>query len=380
MGSRSLFALRVLRCPGCHARLPVQGGETMLTCEYCDARVQLSGKKPPAAVPGSGSRTTHVATTHYSGVAWVIFAVPLLGILGVAISIFVLAGASAPSGEPTRSADAVVQPVEASEVEEVPVEPEPDEPVTTPTHRDEETVGDDGEPGRVGRLFDQLEEQAEAARREKAPTRNDDPHPGAARPTRPKEPEGPVISVAQAKEQLEPEVRKCLEAAGAHHVSARMGNEKVGGVSILTSARVAKPRVDGVVVALPKTKLGRCMNDAGRSIRTRAFGGNYIIIDVRNQAVPDPLRDLPAEASREALAAAVTPLEPAVRACAHKHEEEGREESIRLRIDGPSGKLISVDTTYTGRAFERCIEPVYRGASYPKVQTHVVKHHHKVQL
>jgi hypothetical protein len=305
--------------------------------------------------------------------------ISVLGTLGVTTSVFI----SSAGVVLWEELMAYAQPPPPPEVT-LPVEaPVRDGLATLPPDdaSDDENDEDDqdDEPSRIGELFTKLGERAVAAKSDATHSR-DPPRPGRTRPAAPKKPEGPVLSVAEAKKQLEPEISNCLKAAGAHRVTARMGNKTVGGVAILTSASVAKPRVDGVVVALPKTKLGRCMNEAGRAVRTRAFGGNYIIIDMRNTAVADPLRDLPVQPSREALAEAVTPLEPAIKACAKKHGEQGRRAIIQLRIDGPSGKLLSVQPIYTARGFNRCIEPLYRGVRYPEAQTHIVQHQHKFQL
>jgi hypothetical protein len=228
----------------------------------------------------------------------------------------------------------------------------------------------------VGRLFSTLAERAEEAEAadDRAAARR------RARAAKPKAPEGPVLTVSEAKAELVPMVLECLKAAKVHHVTAHMGNSKEGGVSILTSARVSKPRIDGKEVKLHTTALGRCMNEAGKKVRTRAFGGNYIIIDVRNPGVPDPLGHLPRTIPRDVLAEAVSALDAEVRACAKKHGEEGRETGIRLRIDGPTGKLVWARPVYTSKAFNACAEALYRKIAFPKAQSHVVEYHHNIRL
>jgi hypothetical protein len=275
----ALFSLRVIRCPACHARLSVQGDESILQCEYCDAHVQLAGveakkkkkkqqQSRPAAsqapVPPVGPPpASHVAQPHYSGFAWVVFLIPLMSIAGVAVSVFMSAGLS--WGDVELWWHEHVQPGTAYERVAQP-EPEPearvrgdgalDEQETDDEETDDESADEDDEPGRVGRLFTELAQRAEEAEAKK-----NAPRTTRRRPATPKEPEGPVLTVAQAKSELGPKVLECMKAAKAHHVAARMGNSKVGGVSIITSAgRAAPARVDGTVVKLATTALGRCIN------------------------------------------------------------------------------------------------------------------------
>jgi hypothetical protein len=376
----------------------VQGDESILQCEYCDAHVQLAGveakkkKKPqqsrPAAsqapVPPFGPPPTcHVAQPHYSGFAWVVFLIPLMSIAGVAVSVFMSAGLSWGDVElwwyehvqPGTAYERVAQP-EAEAEARVQDDEALDEQETDGEETDGEPEDEDDEPGRVGRLFTELAQRAEEAEAQK-----NAPRTTRRRPAAPKEPEGPLLTVAQAKSELEPKVLECMKTAKVHHVAARMGNSKVGGVSIITSAgRAAPTRVDGIVVKLATTALGRCINEAGKQVRTQAFGGNTIIIDVRNPAVPNPLGHLPQTPARDALEAAVTALEPELKGCAKKHGEEGKETVITLRIDGPTGKLLSARPVHTKNAFNRCAEAVYGKASFPKAQRHVIDYAHRIRL
>ena len=395
MGSRTLFSLRVIRCPACHARLPVEGGETMVTCEYCDARVQLCarGAAPRPAKPQPATRPaqvdapsvpppTHTATPHYSGFAWVVLLVPLLSTLGVATSVFMSLGIEIPwddlrelvyhRSEPEVPKTPDSRDTVRSEGALATVPPEADE-----RGEDEEEEDQEEDVGRVGRFFSTLSERAEQAE-----TKNAKPKPNRPRaaPT-PGQPTGPILSVAEAKKQLEPEILKCLKAAGVHRVTARMGNKSVGGVSVLEVSSAPRPRVDGAIASkFHATKLGRCMNEAGQGVRTEAFGGNYIIVDVRNADVPDPLGDLPVRPSSEALDAALAPLDGEVKACAKRHGEAGRSTRIRVRIDGPSGKVLSVDATRTKKAFERCVEPLYKKTTMPRSRTETFDHHYDITL
>lgn len=371
MASRTLFSLRVIRCPACHARLPVHGGESIVACEYCDARVQIQRHRsaPPPHPLAPTPHPVHTATPHYSGFAWIAFVVPLLAIGGSAVAFFVQAGGSPPWADH----EAPPAPVQVSDRGG-----EPDAVVAEAPVLEEgpsATGSEDEGPGRVGALFQELEERAERNKK------SDDPEPsGPRRAPAPRQPRGPVLGVPEAKKQLEPKVLQCMKAAAVHHVTARMGNKSVGGVSILTSAAVAKPRVDGTVVNLPKTKLGRCIDAAGKTVSTRAFKSNYIIIDVRNPSVPDPLGDLPKTPSRDAVAATVSALDDRVHACAEQHGERGRKTNLHIRYDGPSGKLSSVNGSYTSKSFNRCVRDVYRSATFPKARQHEVTYTHRIEL
>jgi hypothetical protein len=405
MGSRTLFALRVIRCPACHARLPVQGADSVVRCEYCDAHVQLGGSGPkkkkkkqqhghqPVApsphAPSVAEAPTHVAQPHYSGCAWIVFIIPLLSVVGVGISVFASMGlqwgdvemlwhdlTGSPSGtrEPAGSPEPLAQdqdraPQAGSETDE--------------DAEETDEIEEEAEPGRVGRLFSNLADRAEqaeaeaAAEKKRAAARQ---RRRAATPSEP-EPSGPLLSVSEAKTKLEPAVLECMKTAGVHHVTARMGNAKEGGVSILMSASAPRPRVDGAQVNLPSTALGRCMNAAGARVRTQAFKGNYVIIDVRNPAAQNPLRHLPREPAYDEIRAVVKSFDVRVHACAREHGDQGRRRTpIRLRFDGPTGKLVSVSPMHTSKGFNACVEAVYREGAYPKTQQHVVELQYVISL
>ncbi|MBC8070729.1 MAG: hypothetical protein IAG13_20530, partial [Deltaproteobacteria bacterium] len=84
MASPSIFSMRVVRCPACGARLPVQTHLAMLRCEYCDARVELERMPPqqpslqqpgPPRMPGP---PVHVARPQYSRFALIVLLLPVL--------------------------------------------------------------------------------------------------------------------------------------------------------------------------------------------------------------------------------------------------------------------------------------------------------------
>jgi hypothetical protein len=174
-----------------------------------------------------------------------------------------------------------------------------------------------------------------------------------------------VIDVEQARKQLEPKVRACMQTAKVHHVLAYMGNAKVGPVAVLPDSRTS---VDGKKTALGKTALGRCFDAAGKSVRTSAFKSNYVRLDVRNDGVPDPLGALPSKPNPSAVREVIAGFDDEVKACARKHGAEGSKASLQLDIAGPTGKLITLRGGDLPRAFMKCAGSIYARASFAKVQ------------
>jgi hypothetical protein len=104
----------------------------------------------------------------------------------------------------------------------------------------------------------------------------------------------PVITVAQARTQLEPKVRACMQKAKAHHLPK-------------------KPDLTGVK-------------------------------------------------------ATIASFDDAVKACARKHGVEGSRAVFNFKMDGPSGKVTSVGSTYLSKSFRSCAKAIYQKAAFPKVQ------------
>jgi hypothetical protein len=315
----------------------------MIACEYCDARVEVGRR----AATKTTAPARHVAAPHYSGFAWGLL---LFAVVTVAGGAFVFVAASPTSTEaPVTAADATeARPAVVAEVQ----------PVASPAT-----------PARP------------AAEPEPAPT-PEEPSPAPVVAPTPKTPAahagtGPVISVAQAKAQLEPKVLACMRANRTYSLLAYMGNNGVGAVTVLSDSRT---RVDGRTAKVAGTKLGRCMNEAGKSVRTRANKSNYVRFELRNAAVPDPLAGLPAKADRKAVAATIVAKNPDIVACARKHGEEGSREVFYFKIDGPTGKVTSVRGSYRSRAFRSCAEAIYRKLSFAKVQEPETKYTHDLQM
>lgn len=346
----------------------------MVVCEYCDARVEIVRRNAPRPVQQPSSSSLYSAMPHYSGLVWVFFIVPLITFAGVAIA-FV---SSMPWGwlEQIETITKAVPPI---------VDPDPGDRVEAVEAVEAVQSVDPGggtpetkAPGGTSAAQDASGTGNGSDEPDAPEPPDDDPDPKPVRRSvAPAKPTGPVISVDEARKQIEPKVLACMKQTGTHHILAYMGNKKVGPVKVLSDPRT---RVDGLRVALARTKLGRCINEAGRSVRTRAFRSNYVRLQLRNEAVPDPLADLPARADRKAIEAAITALDPKVHACARKHGEEGAREVFYFRIDGPTGKVMSARGSYGSRAFRRCSEAVYRGMTFPKVQQHLVKYTHDLQL
>lgn len=332
----------------------------MVVCEYCDARVELVRRAAvPAARPSSPHR--HVASSHFSVFAWVLFVMVLVTGVGGLVAFVTAGGILASVLQSFEGAPAPAEPPEHAAV--VPGDRVPSTPVVVPAASPEPHV----------EAADVVTEPASPA----SPASPETPAVVSKKTSTPKAPTGPVITVAEAKAQLEPKVLACMRSTGTHSILAYMGNKDVGPVSVLSDART---RVDGLRTKLGPTKLGRCMNDAGKSVRTRATKSSYVRFQLTNKAVPDPLAGLPAKSNRKAIEAVVAAVEPAILACARKHGEEGSREVFYFRIDGPTGKIISVRASHGSRKFRSCAEAVYGKLTFAKVQEHESKYTHQLQM
>ncbi len=377
-----------------------------MACEYCDARIQIAHAPHPAEVAPSHSNaaghTTHVATPQYSD-RWVAGALVAMLLIFYAVVLLyghpdlreTLFGERPPPADPaptrpapTRSTPAVEPETPSADASvtatEMPKDPDPPDSPAHASVEPPETEVDEGDAAEAGGLWARLwslrpeteVDEGDTVEPTKAPKKST----SGARPSMPPaQPAGPVLSVAEATRALEPAILECMKAAGVHRVSLHMGNEKVGGVSILNVTWAPKPRVDGLLVSLPRTKLGRCINEAGRTVRTRAFKSNYLTIDVRNPGVPDPLAAFPETLSKQDFEAALGPLDDQVRACATKHGEEGQRIRISVRVDGPAGKLTFARPMYTSKAFASCVERLYKTVVFPRAKRYNIDYHHTVE-
>lgn len=350
--------LRVPRCPACHARLPVQGTEAVVVCEYCDARVEIGRAEAPEPTPtptpmrqrargeGSGAATAVLAAVLVAGIVGAIAYVA-----ATRPDVIAMLDSTAPWPAPSDLHHPAATPPAPK--------PEPTAPSVPSTDP----------------LLQRPDPPMSATPEAPSEDRPSKPKP-RAKPKLPT-PSGPVLSSSDAKAVLEPKVLACMRSTKTHALLAYMGNKQVGPVHLLKDSRT---RVDGLRAKLIGTPLGRCIEQAGASVRARAFKSDYVRLHLRNDAVPDPLASLPAKADRDAIAATIAAVEPKIHACAAKHGEEGAREVFYFDIDGPTGTVISVRGVYRSRGFQRCAEAIYRTLRFDRAQEHQVKHTHHVQL
>jgi hypothetical protein len=335
MAARDDTGPRMLRCPACNAGLPVDGVSIVVTCSYCSVRVEID-QRGRAHGPGARRHATPAPRSH---AAWLVFPIVLLVSGGMAAYQWSRAQSSVPTPTATRT-PTVAPPIatlhEVAAPEPPPIaaseDPSPPEVVETPSPDAHAPA-----PAKPGAK----------------------PHAPDVTPT------GPVISVDAARKSIEPQARACMKTAKVHHLLAYMGNSKVGPVKVLSDSRT---HTDGKHVALAKTALGRCLDQAGASVRVSAFKSNYVRLDVRNDDVPDPLGALPAKPDPKAVRAVIASFDEKVKACARKHGKEGSRASFRFTIAGPSGKVDSVSVAGIDGPFRACALAIYEGARFTPVQ------------
>jgi hypothetical protein len=329
----------MLRCPACNAGLPVDGKSAVVTCMYCNARVEID-RRGQAQVPAP---TVHAAPPQRS-MAWMSW---------LTVPIVLLFSGGMATYQWYRAQSLVTTPVTA------PVATPIATPKSTMTPQHVTTVSEASAspPARVESPEPELETPASPPTSAPAKAPRADPTPA---------PTGPVISVDEARKQLEPAARACMKQAKVHHLLAYMGNTKVGPVKVLPDPRT---HTDGTKVALAKTALGRCLDEAGAKVRVSALKSNYVRLDVRNDDVVNPLAELPKTFDRNAVRDVITGFDEQVKACARKHGKEGSRESFRFTIAGPTGKVVSVNATYLEGPFRACALALYKGAVFPKVQS-----------
>ncbi len=96
--------------------------------------------------------------------------------------------------------------------------------------------------------------------------------------------------------------------------------------------------------------------------------------------MPNPLAKLPPKFDRKVLRSTIEAADPRVHACASKHGQQGAREVFYFRLDGPSGKVLSVRASYGPKGFRKCAEAVYRGLAFTRVQESEIKYTHHIQL
>lgn len=341
MASHSDYGPRMLRCPACNAGLPVDGVSIVVTCSYCGARVEIDRRGRPHK-PGPGSRPAPPPRS----TAWISW-VSVLLVLMVSGSLATYQWIRAQSSIPTPATTTPTATRPLATTHEI-AEPPPAPAIETPSVVEASTEVSADAPA-----------DAPATPTVKSSTKSHPSEPTPATPT------GPVISVEEARKAIEPKARACMKTAKVHHMLAYMGNSKVGPVRVLSDSRT---HIDGKHVALAKTALGRCLDQAGASVRVSAFKSNYVRLDVRNDEVPDPLGALPAKPDPKAVREVIESHDAQVKACARKHGKEGSRASFRFTIAGPSGKVDSVTVTGVEGSFRACAVAVYEAARFAPVQ------------
>lgn len=346
MAGRTLFNLRVVRCPACNASLAIESGDKVVVCEYCDVRVDID-RRAPARVARAPATGQNVAAPQYSAFAWIVLTWVLLAVIGALVLLFVQRDAT--QADESVFVSSFAPPLTA------PPEPESQSSVLVSPEPGNETAGVEPAPAPVA-----------TPTKKKKKKRASTP-----------EPAGPMFSVADARAALEPKVRACMRDAKIHSLLAYMGNKKVGAVTVLKDSRT---RVDGTRKDIRRTPLGKCMDAAGRTLRVRAFKSNYVRFQLENKGVPDPHGHLPQKSDHKDVGSTIAEVDDKIIACGLKHGEEGAKEVFYFVIDGPTGKVSSVRGSYRSKSFRKCSEKVYRGLQFTRVQEWTVKHTKHIQM
>lgn len=372
-----MFNFRVLRCPACSATLPVGAHDTIVECEYCDARVEVARSKPaPPASPAiearhafsapeaSAPRSTYSAKPRLSGFVWFLFSLALtVGIAGVVLSVVAakfdrygvwdLLAMMKPGGQ--REVKASTPPrrvATASKTKRGAKKKARSKSTHEPAEGSEASADAEGDDDSKTQTM----QVAAAATKKTSSTKAKTSGPVLT---------GPVLTASDASKALAPGVLACMREHKVHDILAYMGNSTVGPVKVLGDRR---SRVDGMQAKIKGTALGKCMDKAASTTRVRAFKSNYVRFALTNDSVPDPLAHLPAKLDRKAVDGVIATADAKVKTCAAKHGEEGAKEVFYFVIDGPTGKATSVRGSYLSKAFHRCALPHYEKLEFPRAK------------
>lgn len=337
----------ILKCSHCGAPLKVAPDQTVVTCGYCEAATRIDStrehRRAEPRSPGASPGASRAASPGR------IVGLTMVGALSAAAIATVVTTRSRAIAPTTGRVPEVAQPVPAVPPA-IAVAP-PEAPSPQPTR------GPDAAP------------RGAAA----AP----------ARPARPRvaaeaAPVGPVSTKEQATEILRPELMACMKEHGVHYLITRLGNEPRG-------ANVPPLGLTGTSIVDYKptpgfaaTPLGRCVARAGRGVRAPAYGGNYIYFGLRNESIPDPLADSPAQLDTTAAEQALAALDDEARDCATRSPAGSSPgESVRVMVyfEGATGKVSKVEPYYidTRSAYGRCLSSAYRKATVGKFRE--IDHH-----
>lgn len=344
-----------LICSNCGAPLKGAADQTIATCSYCQAVTRLQPPSPQAPAsarsPGAGQARIVVGLT-----------VGALLVTGVIAAIIAQSGSRRTIATVTTGGEAAT--------------PAP-ELLVTEAHEVETAAPDEAAiPDGQGADDDVRQEPADAAA---VPSGGTKARKSASRSAR--APTGPVSSKKDAQQVLEPEVLSCMKEHGVHYLITRLGNKRKGATVPplgLTGTSVVdyKP-----TPGFARTPLGRCVARAARAVRAPAYGGDYIYLGLRHDAVPDPLAAAPARLDAAAAKQALSALDDEARDCAARKpsgSRPGESVSVMVRFHGATGQVSDVRPNYVDKKspYGRCLSSVYGKATVGKFREieHKVMH------
>lgn len=182
---------------------------------------------------------------------------------------------------------------------------------------------------------------------------------------------GPVSSKKEAQQVLEPEVLSCMKEHGVHYLITRLGNKRKGG-TVPPLGLTGTSIVDyAPTPRFARTPLGRCVAGAAKAVRAPAYGGDYIYLGLRQNAVPDPLAAAPARLDTAAAKQALSALDDEARDCATRKpsgSRPGESVSVMVHFYGATGQVSDVRPHYvdTKSPYGRCLSSVYGKATVGK--------------
>lgn len=335
------LALVTIKCSHCGAPLKAAPDQTVVTCGYCDTSTRIAStrehRRPearPHAAPRDAPRGAPQGRLVGLTVAGVLSTAAIAGV--VAMSRLRATTPASDSGPEIAQPAPVLPPV----AQAAPAAPLPGGVKSDPNQ------GAEASPPAPG-----------GGTRRKAAV--------------PAVPTGPVLTKKDAEAVLRPEVLSCMKQHGVHYLITRLGNERRGAnvpaLRLTEESIVDYKRTPGFA----STPLGRCVARAGSGVRAPAYGGDYIYFGLRNESIPDPLADAPAQIDRRAAEQALAALDDEARDCNTRGlagSRPGESVSVSVTFEGATGKVSKVEPNYVDirSAYGRCMFSVYRKATVGK--------------